>query len=161
MSRDFEPFNIRHTVRDILDETDLTTPAEIAEKVAEMVPTNQLRTTLATALREYVRVELTHTRARAAQPTRTGGPSAKVTAIRDAAHQWLRQRVCAGDTWKMLGDCTYEDLLRLEQDRREHAQRSAAAAERFAALAALVRKHKAGRVGDLPLRVIEAWQVRQ
>lgn len=155
-------FDIRTAVRAVMDETDLTSPEEIAAKVAESVPQRDLRRVLATVLREYVRVEIGRARMHTSQPEPTkANRSAKVTAIRSAADRWLRERVFVGDsTWLLLGECSYDNLKFLESERLENAARSAAAAERYGRLANLVKRHKVSRVADLPRRVLDAdeWQ---
>lgn len=156
-------FDIRATVRAVMDETDLTSPEEIAAKVAESVPQRELRRVLATVLREYVRVEIGRARMTTSRPEPEVKPSrsAKVTAIRGAAPRWLRERVFVGDsTWLLLGECTYDNLKFLESERQVNAARSAAAAERYGRLAGLVKRHKVSRVADLPRRVLDAdeWQ---
>jgi hypothetical protein len=55
-------FSLRALVRNVLDETDLTSPDEIAEKVAASIPKDQLRAVLAMTLRDFVRVEVTRVR---------------------------------------------------------------------------------------------------
>lgn len=160
-------YDIRAAVKAVIDETDLTSPEEIAAKVAEMVPGRDLRPTLATVLRDFVRIELGRARSGAYQPTAQVPPdrltnrSAKVSAIRDAAPRWLRERVYTGESgWLLLGDCSYDHLKYLQSERLENAARSAAAADRYGRLADLVKRHKVSRVSDLPRRVLDAsdWQ---
>lgn len=149
-------FDIRKAVHAVMDETDLTSPEEIAAKVAESVPAKDLRRVLATVLRDYVRVEIGRERM-TGPPAPNSNRSAKVTAIRDAAPRWLRERVfVGGSAWLLLADCSYENLKFLESERLENAARSAAAAERYGRLADLVKRHKVSRVADLPRRVLDA-----
>jgi hypothetical protein len=146
-------YDIRAAVRAVMDETDLTSPEEIAAKVAESVPAKSLRAVLATVLRDYVRIELGRDRSPVLRPAPTG--SAKVRAYREYAQRWLRERVFVGDSgWKLLGDCTYENLRYLEQERLVNAERSRLAAARYATLAELVQRHSVARVADLPAALL-------
>lgn len=152
-------FDIRKAVRAVMDETDLTAPEEVAAKVVESIPANRLRSVLTFVLRDYVRLEFGRARMNGNAPA-PASRSSKVTAIRDAAPVWLRERVSTADGWTMLGDCTYENLLYLVADRLQNAARSTAAAEKYQRLADLVAKHKVARVSDLPRKVLSAdeWQ---
>lgn len=152
-------FDIRKAVLAVIDETDLATPEEIAAKVAESVPGRELRSVLAFVLRDFVRVELGRGRMASRAPERSTSAkpqrSAKVASIRDYGRRWLRDREFVGDTWKLLGDCSYENLRYLEADRVQNAARSTAAATRYGHLADLVKKHKTDRVAGLPDRVLD------
>lgn len=145
-------FDVRRTVRSVIDDTDLASPREIAAKTAEMVPDEHLRDALATALVSLAHDEVT--RSRMATAALNANPSAKVAAIRAAAETWRRAlhdrvHVGAGD-WKLLADCTHTDLMFAADERRDMARRNAARADWYAALAELVAAHGAGRVGDVP-----------
>lgn len=149
-------YDIRAAIRTMIDETDLTAPEDIAARVVQEVPEDQLRAVLAMVLREYIRVELGRQRM-APQPGPTPAPtrSAKVSAIRAAGPKWLRDRVFVGNsTWLMLGECGYEQLRYLESERRTNAARSVAAADRYARLAELVETYNVPRVADLPVEVL-------
>lgn len=159
MSRDFD---VRAAVRAVMAETDLAEPSDIAAKVAESIPAKQLRAVVAVVLRDYVRIQLHEGRratdfAALADVSPAGvkpNASAKVRAIRDAAPRWLRDRVFIGVGWTLLGECTYENLRYLESERRDNAAASTAAAEYYARLAELVRRHNVACVADLPLHVL-------
>lgn len=162
-------FSIRSAVRAVIDDTDLASPEEIAAKVAESIPAKELRAVVAVVLRDYVRIQLHQGRLSTSfvspsdvkpSDVKPNG-SAKVRAIRDAAPRWLRDRVYIGAAgWTLLGECTYENLLYLESERLDNAAASTAAAQRYARLAALVKRYKVARVADLPKRVLAEsdWQ---
>jgi hypothetical protein len=151
-------FDISAAVRNILDETDLTDPGDIAAKVAEQIPARQLREVVAYLLRSHVRVEF-H---RYPPPPTTTKPSpanrsAKVTAIREAAPGWLRRRVHVGDSeYMVLADCTYDNLLYLQQERMTKATQLAAAADWYGRAAELVKQHHARCLGALPATALAA-----
>jgi len=150
-------FDLRRSIRAIVEETDLASPEEITEKLAGQIPARDLRAVVTVLLRDYVRVELSRLRMRTGSdsPDATTNRSAKVAAIRAAAPRWLRDRVFVGGSeWKLLGDCTADNLAYLQQERRDNAARSLAAAEFFASLEKLVRRHKVARVSDLPPRTL-------
>lgn len=80
----------------------------------------------------------------------------KVTAIRENWQEALHNRVHVAGQWKFLADCTEADLLAAARERQDMAERNAAAARSYEALAALVAAHKVDSVGDLPTDVLAA-----
>lgn len=149
-------FDIRQAVRAVIDETDLASPDEIADKVVGNVPTSQLRRVVRVLLRDFVRIEL-HSGRQPAPPPPVG-QSSKVTAIRDAAPRWaamLRQRVHVGNSeWKFLAECSYENLMFLATERRQNAARNLKAANGYEVLAKALTTHGVSRVEDLPTSVV-------
>lgn len=140
-------YDIRAAVREVIEETDLTSPEEIAGKVAESVPARQLRPVLADVLRDFVRLELGRERRHnVTVPAR----SAKRDAIVEYGQRWLRDRVSVAGEWQMVGDCTRDDCLTIAAERRENARRNESAAQVWEARAALLTKHRARRLADLP-----------
>lgn len=147
-------YDLRKTVRDFLDETDLTDFKEMAAELSARVPAKQLRDALAQALPHLLATVNQQRRMNnpvlagtAAAPVR----SAKVAGIAAMHAAALRVLVHVGDGHnKQLGDCTYEDLMFAAEERREHARKNLAKADQFEALAE--RMHAAGvaRVADLP-----------
>jgi hypothetical protein len=145
-------FSLRALVRNVLDETDLTSPDEIAEKVAASIPKEQLRAVLALTLRDFVRIEMTRSRSAGQNDEKQPRPanrSAKVSAIRDAAPKWMRERVYVGTTWKLLAECTYDNLMFLVADRSALAAQNQAAAERYQKIADAVKRARVACVADL------------
>jgi hypothetical protein len=173
-------FDIRTAIREVLDQTDITDPGDIAEKVAAEVPQDELRPVLTLVLRDFVRIEIGLGRARhraeatpesetpRLEPEATGrrakqpfNPSTKVEGIRQTAPRWLHDRVSVGDAgWKLTADCTYEDLKTLQLQRLKNAARSQAIAKWYGRLADLVRENQVDRVGDLPTDVLIAFEAR-
>lgn len=145
-------FPFRVLVEHALDSSDETQPEKLARQIADAVPPAFLRDCLAEALEGYVRVMMD--RRRAGNPlvgwhcAPTAVLRAKTNGIRAA---WLRDRVHVGNgTWKLLPDCTYTDLLFAALDRRRMTRLSREGANRFEALARVVRGRGAGTVGELP-----------
>lgn len=153
-------FDLRAAVVEVLDGTGLADLGEVAAKVAENVPSRHLRSALAEALRSYVAVVNQQRRAR--NPIIGGGAvssrSSKVSGIRDAVALALRDRVHVEGGMKLLGECTYDDLMFAAAERRENARRNLAKADQYEALAEKVRAHKAARVADLPPSVLHGLE---
>ena len=160
-------FDLRHVLHQVLDETDLASPDEITDKVVGFIPQSAVQPVLRMLLRDWIRSEMSRYRMKApppeveqARPIRSAR-SVKVQAIRAAAPQWLRDRVCVGSgVWSLMQDLTYENLQYLHAARQETAAKHMASAAAFEALGALVKKHRVARVGDLPARVLEAFEWR-
>lgn len=147
--------NLHALIREIADGSSLRGPREIAAKVAENIPTKHVRAALAEALVAYVREELT--RARAIHPVTpaagnvNSGRSSKVAAIRDAWRRTLAGQFHVGaGQWERLADCSYEQVAFLATERRDQAERNAAAADMFERLGKAMRKHAATVVADVP-----------
>jgi hypothetical protein len=153
--------DLNAAVADVLDSTDLVTPEEIAHKVVGDIPDEDLRAVLTLVLPGYVRGVIY--RRRAHNPYLTGSPpparSAKVAAIRDTWSQpALRDRVHVGDgEWKLLGHCTYRDLMCAAMERRRLAQANLAKADHFEALANLLTARDVTHVADLPADDLDQW----
>jgi len=158
-------FHLPEYVREVIDGTDLASPAEIAEHIVNTLDPHQLRAALRQALPTYVRAVVAHERTKTrlggmlppvtgSGPTGPPNTSAKVRAIRNAAPGWkqaLHDRIhVGGGNWKLLGDCTYDDLLFAANERRAYAKRNSEAADRFDRLAALLHRVGARSVAALP-----------
>lgn len=146
------PFQLRSLVRDVIDRSDEVQPEKLARLVADAVPETYIRAALAETLESYVRVIVD--RRRAVNPIVGWNPvpgstiSAKVIGIRDA---WLKDRVHIGNgSWKRLGDCTYSDLMFAAIERRRLARLNNDAADRYEALAKVVRGRGVDTVSELP-----------
>lgn len=149
-------FDLRTLVGEVLAETNLTEPADIAAEVARRTPKVHLRAAYETALTGYVRViNNAHRRENTILKPRPASRSAKVSAIRDQWQAALRDRVHTGDGWKLLGECTYSDLMAAAKRRRELADRNLAMADRYEALAQQLLAAGVDRVADLPDGIVE------
>jgi hypothetical protein len=168
-----DEFSIRQEIRQVIRETDLAAPHDIAAKVAENVPAKLLRVALAQALPEVVRNELgihrSHLYNESAEvsPNAAAGDlaprssrSAKVVAIRQASAGWraaLSERVHVGNgEWLLLAECSADHLRYAAEERRVIASRTLASAERYEQLGAACEKHKVDRAADLPDAVLAA-----
>lgn len=152
-------FSLIATVRSVIETTDLASPAEIADKVVEMVPRAALRAALVEAMPFVVQAELSRQPRPSVLPPveparRTQNPSAKVQAIRQHAEEWrekLRHRISVGaGEWKFLADCTAADFRTAAARRRAHAAGALANAVKFDSYATALDEHKVSRFADLP-----------
>lgn len=95
-------------------------------------------------------------RPRAARPV---GRS-KAAAMRAWWRRELDKRVHVGpasEDWKVFGDCLFEDLMFMAQERRDLAARNSAKAEEYAQLADVLKAHDVKQVRDLPEEVLRTW----
>jgi hypothetical protein len=151
-------FSLIALIRQVIDETDLASPSDLADKVAEMVPPLQVRAALAEALPHLVRIELGRQRTTtAAGPARRApNRSSKVTALRGYADAWrlrLRDRLHVGqgkDAWKVLADCNATDFRFAADERRTFASGALAAASELEGFAVALEAHGKDRFADLP-----------
>lgn len=144
-------FNLRLTIRAVLAETDEPDPGVISGLVFAAISRKDQAVALEQSLRHFVRQVITEQRAHTpAPPTPAKARSWKVQAIRANWERMLAQRVYSAGGWKLLRDCTRDDLLFAAAERRENAARSIAVAERYDALADLLASHGVAAVGDLP-----------
>src|SRR5262245_58955494 len=130
----------------VLEDTDLAEPTDIAAEVARRKPRAVLRDAYETALVGYVRVVNNEHR----RHNVIIRPSAKVAAIRSAWQRSLRDRVEFVGGWKLLGDCTYDDLMAAAKYRRQLADRNQAMATAYEALAHRLTAAGVATAGDLP-----------
>lgn len=149
-------FGLREAVSHILATTSLTSPHDVASKVAETVPPDELVAVLTEAMEPYVREIM--------QFERMNNPVIRPAQRRhsraDNARDWwdkaLRDRVHVGHgQYKTLGDCLHDDLLYAAQERHKKAEQNIAVARRFEYLAALLDEYKVARVADLPPEAVK------
>lgn len=154
-------FDLRAAVIEVLDTTSLTEPSDIAAQVAKDVPAKQLRAALTEALVSFV--ANVNQRRRMNNPLLGHAPqvrSGRSTKVAGIANWWaaaLRDRVHVDGGWKLLRDCTFDDLMFAAAERREHARRNEAKADQYETLAKLLREHSVDRVADLPPSAINDW----
>jgi hypothetical protein len=144
--------SLRAVVTEILDDTELSDPRDIATEVLTRLTDAERDEILRAALVTEVRVTL-HEHRKAPigdRPAATPRPSAKVRAIRDAWAQLLNGRYSVGGEWKRLAEFTPEDARAVAAERRRMAAESAAWADRFDALAAAITAAGVTTAGELP-----------
>lgn len=144
--------NLRATVRAVLAGTDEPDPGVIAELVMAQIPAKQRAAALDQALRLFVRQVISETRvSRVGKVTPIVSPrSWKGQGIRDGWQRRLRDRVHVGDSaWKLLADCTYDDLMRAATERQNLADRNAAWARTYKEFALAVSEAGVDTFGDL------------
>ena len=158
-------FSLTMAIKRVVDGTDLAHPNDIALKVVEQVPDAILREVLAEAIRDTVRSYLSRRRMSEARnigsvismkpkqvPGGKGNNSSKLAAYREAAPEWLRNRVAVGPVgdWKLLGECTVADLRYLARQRERNAALMETAARRYEKLAETMELLHVAYVRDLP-----------
>ncbi len=146
-------FDLRATVREVLETTQIADPGLIADEVVRQIPKSAVGDVLRITLRDYVRVVILQERMKApAAPP----PQQQTKATR--IHHWsrvLNRRECVAEgVWKLFADLTRDDLLALAEGRRQQAQQLAAKADHYDRMAKLVEQHHVERVGDLPEDVL-------
>lgn len=150
-------FNLRHAIRDVLNDSAEADPGVIAELVfAQIGPRDRaeaLRQSLRIMVRQVVSESRISLRDTVSRPPMVAS-SSKVAGIR-SWHRQLQSRVHVGGTeWKLLGDCGYADLMACAAERIELADRNRAWAERYAGWAELVQTHGVARLRDVPESVL-------
>lgn len=143
--------DLRKLVKDFLDETDLTDFREMGAELARRIPSKDLRSVLAEALPDLL--STVNQQRRMSNPIIAGSTparSAKVAGIAAMHAAALRALVhVGGGTNKHLGDCTYEDLMFAARERREHARRNAAKADKYEELASKLQSLRLTTVAEL------------
>lgn len=145
-------FNLRSTIRAILADSDEADPGVIADLAFEVIDPDDMAAALRQSLRQFVRQIITEQRAHASVPPKVH-PHARSWKVQGIREQWTRalaQRVFTGGGWKLLRDCTRDDLLFAASERRENAARSIAVAEQYESFAEQLKRRKVMTVGELP-----------
>lgn len=150
--------DLRARIRAILDDTGEADPGVVADKVIGDLSSRELRPALAQTMRALVREVMRAERLTTPQAAENVSPGQGRSRARAVAEAWrahLRDRVFVGDgTWRLLGDCSPQDVLFLVADRRQKAAELAEAAQRYQRLHDAMDRHGAGRVADLPDAVL-------
>lgn len=141
-------FNPLATARNILIDTRETDPDVIADLIFKATPKRDIPALYRQQLRDVALDAIRFTRMNNPEPT-TPQQSSRLTAIRERHVAELDQRVYANGEWKLLGDCTVEDVLDLAAQRHEIAARNTAKAAEFEKLAARMAEFGARTVRDL------------
>lgn len=167
-----DSFNLRKLIRDVLTNSLLADPRDLAAEAFQRIPADQhaaaLRQCLTDVVREEIRLSRNHTppTVMAERPgprgnvarQRPAARSAKVAGIRAMWQEKLRERIHTGPAstdWRLLGDCTFEELMFAAGERRTIALRNEAKAAEYAELAEAVRAAGVVRVRDLPAEVLK------
>lgn len=153
-------FDLTGMIREILEETDLSEPADIARELVARIPPEALRDTLETVLPAYVRNRIAAERAvtSPANAQRLMVRSAKVGGVQEWWRRALDDRVSVHGTYKRLGDCTRLDLDVLAEGLHEKAAAMANKAQRYEALRdRLPADRPEAKVSDLPVTVLKEW----
>lgn len=150
-------FNLRALVRDVMDNSTLKTPDEIATEVAKRIPkacvAAALQQSLRTFARQVISEERPHGRHGVSAPV--SSRSSKVAGIRDGWQRKLRARYHVGEgAYEFLGECTAENLIFIASDLDEQAARKQTRARGFRRLAEALGEHGADRVKDLPAELL-------
>lgn len=172
-------FSLRRTVRAVLDESNETDPAALAEIALERIGDEDLRAALAETLPGYVRVQINRDNMDARMPAArtlaeasgSAGKSWKVRGIRAHGKSFrdsiLKQRIsvrdsAGGKTWKLYGDLDPDGLRALMADRTGAAEEILAEVERHRRVLKECERFGGVRVCDLPESALfEAWGVEQ
>ena len=135
-------FNPITAARQVVATTDLAAPEDIAQRVFEMTPRDQVDRAYLYCLRQICRLAIRSVRTdgeasrNPVRPMTTPPrPSSKVAAIRKAHMSYYERRVFAQGEWKMLGDCTVADVRDLATRSQAMADANARRAAEWTALA--------------------------
>jgi hypothetical protein len=163
-------FNLRQHVRELLTSSAIADPRQLAAEAFADIPAESYGPALRQCLPDVIREEIRHSRnftpapVMGEQPRVIGGgskarPSPKVASIRAMWQVRLHERIHIGpepSDWKLLGDCTFDQLMFAAGERRELAARNEAKAVEYAELAEAVRAAGVERVRDLPAGMLRA-----
>lgn len=129
-------FNLRSVIADVLDSTDLADPAEVAEEAYRRLTVDDYAAALQQVLRQFARLVMMSRRSHMPVAVHPKAPASwKVAAIREGWRRHLQDRLFTPAGWKLLRDCTRDDLLYIAAERRRIADENLATAERFEKLA--------------------------
>lgn len=148
--------SVRDRVRELLADTDLSDPHDIADALLGQLKGRSTRDALAECLPQYVRIVL----ARERWSDRPDLAKEQADAHHDAARssrssKWaaarslFRQPIYAGQ-WRQLGELTVEEITWLVDDRDRQAKELMIARDRWSALRDLMTRRKASKVAELP-----------
>jgi hypothetical protein len=150
--------HLHKLVRKVADEyAEMADPGDLAEIVFARITPDQYADALRLLLRSYVRTSLNAQRnhyfadEQDSDGQKQATPrSSYVTAMQGGAwRKELMERVKGADGWKLLRDCTVEDLRAAAAERMKLAAANAAHAEVYSNLARHLIALEATRVGDL------------
>lgn len=145
-------FNPLSVARQIIAETSLTDPDDIAAQIYDRTPKKALAETYKGLLRHTAReaIRTANMDASTPPPVRTEpNRSSRVAAIRSTHISYFDQRVFAAGEWKLLRNCSHSDVLDLAAQRHDAARRNSAKAAEFEALADRMKRAGVEFAGQL------------
>lgn len=143
-------------VRQVLKDTDLVDPDEVARQALSRMADEDALDMLAQSMRQIVVLEMSRLRARSQTSIAKSHKSAFRAAMHAQAESIRRQRVNVNGVWKMLGDCTTFDMDALAGAQHELAAIHTGKAGWYEKGRAAMEEHGADVFNDLPDSVIEA-----
>ena len=156
----------RHDIiREVIADTGYTDPRDIAKIVAERTPEHMLREWYEQAIIPDIRAEHLRRRkqsanakvaavvAKAERAGRKVSARTKADLVRETWLSKVSAGVSVNGEWKRLADCSYDEVLRLEEARYEAADDVRAEGQRFGKLAAAMSEHGVLTAGELPAEV--------
>lgn len=153
-----EPPTLRGLIREVATDMPCADPREIASRVEKLTTNEQVSAFYTEALVPVVRDLLREQRNTALAQAVAGAHrvSPKVAAVRDWWTEMLAARVHVGGShWKLLGDCTADDLRFCISEREAEIERIQAQVARYERLLAAVIEHGAAKVSDLPTGAVQ------
>jgi hypothetical protein len=160
-------FDLRRLVREVMDSSTLADPHAIADEVYQRIPKSMIAVALQVTLKAFVRQVVSESRHRMS-PSRVPVPNATVggsgfSAKRAGIAEWwqraLRDRVEVGGSgkreWKMLGECTADDLERAAAFREQQAERNKSVARMYRAWARTLNERGVQQMRELPPEVLQ------
>lgn len=149
-------FSLDDAIRDILANTDLSSPDAITLELMHRLPSRNQAAALAQSLPTYVRQRIAAERALTSpQGARQALiRSAKVGGITELWRKILDDRVNTPAGWKTLGECTRDDLAHAERVLKSSAAKFLSKAQRYGDLRAQLEMHAVDRVRDLEKNVL-------
>lgn len=149
-----EQFDLSGYIKGHLTDSDEADPHVIAGELVDGMTPEQAHVALRAAMPSLVREALRIQRNQLRAPTPRSSRWDQVAAANaDGSLDVMRLRLFVGE-WKLLGDCTAEDLDAVVEMRTSEAAALAANAEKYTQLAKRVRRAKASTVAALDADVV-------
>ena len=161
MSTD-ESFSLNVIIREIMDEATHLGPDAVATEVAGRIPAEHRDAVFTAALRTHVRMTMNTQRSTPVgklsplPPRSAKGEAIRAWAVEQRNGRLTEQLHVGGGEWKLLADCTADNLRFAAADRVAHASQLLAKAEAFEALANVMDQLSAKTVKDLPDTVVDS-----
>lgn len=147
--------NLRDVVRQVLDESDVTDPRDLAVLVDERVSSREVREAFRFLLPIYVREVIRTERGTAPVPEDVqAGVNGKRELGAMTSDPWRARTWVPGVGWKLYGDLTAEDLDLQAEDYERRAGEMESHAKGCRLLAQRMREAKAKRLRDLSADVL-------